>query len=584
MGQEPSSLFLYGDSSIAARTIRQAIYDGPLEMVNYQWSPVILEKIPTLSNGDVLFEPVVVQAGNLIVDGNGNLVKYNEGISYLPIGCHDASCAMIYNSQDPVNVEQMVVRFQLRTGIPWSDGKPLMADDSQYSFEVAKDLYPRTSPNLITLTQSYKALDETTVEWRGVPGFRTSDYAEHFFTPLPRHVWGNIPPEDLLVSEVSTRSPMGWGPYIIQEWTTGDHITLSRNPNYFRNLEGLPSFEKLVFRFVPDGEEALAALLAGECDYLDDTTRIDTQITQLLELQESDRIKVIINTGTAWEQIAFGIVSLNSTLPALFQTKEMRQAVALCIDRQRMVEELFGGKSQLAESYVPAGNPLFNKDVKRYNFDPQAGMKLLDVIGWLDSDNDPKTPRLSQGVPGLSDNTPLEFNFLTTTEEEKQLVAQVVQESLAQCGFKANIMSISPSELFAPGPDGPLFGRNFSMAQVGWVATNKPPCYLYTTQEIPGPYPEYSRGWGGANASGYSNPEFDLACQRALNTLPEDSEHLAAHFQAQTVFSEDLPAIPLYLHSKVIAMRPDMCSTVLDSAEAVGLWDLETFDYGEGCN
>jgi peptide/nickel transport system substrate-binding protein len=422
------------------------------------------------------------------------------------------------------------------------------------------------------------------VEWRGVPGYRTSGYVENFFSPLPRHAWGNILSKDLLTSEISNRMPIGWGPYVIEEWTNGDHITLNRNPNYFRNQEGLPSFDKLVFRFMPDGEEAITALLAGECDYLDETTRIDDQITQLLELQDKNKLKVIINIGTAWEQIVFGIESLHPGLPAFLQTKEMRQAIALCLDRERIVEELFGGKSKVAESYVSADNPLFNKDAKRYNFDPQGGIKLLEAMGWLDGDNDPETPRLSQGVTNIPDNTPLEINFLTTDEEEKQFTAEIIQESLNQCGFEVNVMSIPPSDLLAPGPEGLIFGRNFSMAQFGWVSANEPPCFLYTTQQIPGPYPDYPLGWGGANAGGYSNPEFDFACQKALSTLPGDLEHQTAHFQAQMIFSEELPAIPLYWHPKVVATRPDLCSDISDSPEAIGLWNLETFYFGEGCN
>ena len=49
----------------------------------------------------------------------------------------------------------------------------------------------------------------------------------------------------------------------------------------------------------------------------------------------------------------------------------------------------------------------------------------------------------------------------------------------------------------------------------------EPACFLYTSEEIPGPYPQYPKGWGGANASGYSNLQFDLACRQALNSLPD---------------------------------------------------------------
>jgi peptide/nickel transport system substrate-binding protein len=172
---------------------------------------------------------------------------------------------------------------------------------------------------------------------------------------------------------------------------------------------------------------------------------------------------------------------------------------------------------------------------------------------------------------------------LTTTEDEKQRAAQIIKESLAQCGVQIEIVSLPWEQLFAAGPEGPVFGRNFSMAQFGWISGVEPPCFLYTTQEIPGPYPQSPKGWGGANVSGYSNPTFDQACQQALSTLPDVPEHQAAHFQAQALFAEDLPAIPLYLRLKLIATRPDMCGVTVDPSSDTALWNIESFNYGEGC-
>ncbi len=71
MGKEPKSLFLYGDASAAARNIRQAIYEDPVELLNSASSPGMLEKIPSLAEGDVVFEPVAVQPGGVLVDAMG---------------------------------------------------------------------------------------------------------------------------------------------------------------------------------------------------------------------------------------------------------------------------------------------------------------------------------------------------------------------------------------------------------------------------------------------------------------------------------------------------------------------------------
>lgn len=587
MGQEPASLFLYADSSAAARNIRQAIYDGPFDVLNFDFSPVILETKPTQAAGDVLLEPVQVQPGSSVVDVAGKLTSLGEGVQVLPAGCNDPACALTFTGAAPVQMDQLVVRFKLRPGLAWSDGAPLTADDSLYSYEIARALYPRARSELIDRTQSYQALDDQTVEWRGLPGYRDPSYPAVFFTPLPRHAWGNIPAADLSDNEAASRAPLGWGPYVIQEWTAGDHITLGKNPAYFRSAEGLPVFDQLVLRFVPDRDQALAALLAGECDLLDETTHLETHGAQLLELQESGKAGVFFQPAAAWEHADFGITPYNAPenggpLP-LFGLKETRQAIALCVDRQRLASELFFGQSAVPDSYVPASHPLFNPDVRKYVYDPTAAAALLDSTGWVDADGNPATPRTAQGVAGVPDGTALEFAFLTSDEAEKQRAAAILQESLAGCGIKVNLSAQPVDTLFAPGPEGALFGRKFTLAQFGWVASLQPACYLYASQEIPGPYPQYPRGWGGANASGYSSPDFDRACQQALLTLPEMPEHRLAHFLAQSIFAEDMPALPLYQRLKLAAARPDFCGVAIDSSTDSALWNLESLDYGSDC-
>ena len=584
MGQEPSSLFLYSDASQAARNIRQAIYDGPFDIVQYVLTPVILESIPTQAAGDITFEPMTVQSGSPVVDSTGKLVSLGENVTYLPAGCADFSCAATFTGQQPVSIDQLVVRFKLRSGLLWSDGLPLSADDSQYSFEVAKSLYPRARADIIARTQSYRALDETTVEWRGVPGYRFSGYASTFFPPLPRHAWVSFTTQDLLAAELVNRTPLGWGPYVIDEWTGGDHISLSRNPNYFRSSEGLPYFDRLVFRFVGGAEQALAALLAGECDYLDETTQIQTQSAALSAAQAEDKLRLLQQAGPAWEHLDFGIVSRNAALPPIFQTKESRQALALCIDRQKIATEINTSQPVVLDSYIPPEHPMINAEIKHYAFDPKAAGTLLDTLGWLDEDSNPTTPRLARGVAGIADGAPFEFSLLTTDEPDKIRVGQLVQESLALCGIKMSVTSLPAESLFAAGADGVIFGRNFSLAQFGWTGSLEPPCYLYTTQEIPGDYPEFPKGWGGANPSGYSNLDFDRTCNRAQSTLPELPDYKAAHQLAQSIFADDLPALPLYLRIKMVAINPQICGITLDPSSDSALWNLEKIKSGQACS
>jgi peptide/nickel transport system substrate-binding protein len=68
LGEEPTTLYPYGSLNAASRSVLSAIYDGPMDVVEYGYEPVILEKIPNLEDGDAQIETVTVQLGDQIVD------------------------------------------------------------------------------------------------------------------------------------------------------------------------------------------------------------------------------------------------------------------------------------------------------------------------------------------------------------------------------------------------------------------------------------------------------------------------------------------------------------------------------------
>jgi len=583
LGREPASLFYYDATSIAAQDVLAAVYDGPVDIRGYIPHPVILDKLPSLADRDAIIKPVEVSGGDLIVDSSGDLVTLEAGVTYRPSGCTEAACAQDFPGDGTVQMDQLVLRFKLLPGIQWSDGTPLTSSDSVYSYEVARSLPSSAQPSVVSRTESYTALDDTTLEWVGVPGFQDGFYQTKFFTPLPQHAWSSYTVEELHTQEVSTRKPLGWGPYIMDEWVPGDHLSLHKNPLYFRAGEGIPHFDNLVFRFVSNGDEALDALLAGECDLVDRSVEFASQSARLVELQKDARAQVLYQEDVGWEQLAFGITPIDSQREQIFALKEVRQAIAMCIDREVLVTDQDLNAQLLMVSYVPSSHPLYNPGVQQYDFDLLKANALLESVGWQDPDNDPATPRIAQGVTGVQDGTLFEVEYLVSADAKPQKDALAIQDMLGQCGIRTKIITQQPAEYLAPGPDGPVFGRSFELAQFAWAPSLEPPCYLYLTDQIPGPYPAYPRGWGGANASGYSNPQYDQACQAALYSLPDSAQHQAEHFQAQEIFSQDLPVLPLYSHYSAIVSRPDMCSFTATSAVDSALWNLEELDYGTGC-
>jgi peptide/nickel transport system substrate-binding protein len=580
---EPRSLFLYAAVSTSEQSVLAAIYDGPIDVINFTAQPVILDKMPTLADGDALLQTVQVNSGDLIVDAVGILTTLADGVSYRPGGCSEQACVQTYSGSDPVPMDQLVLHFRLLPGLQWSDGSLLTAADSVYSYEVAHSLYPSALPDRVSRTASYKALDELTVEWVGIPGFMDGLYQAKFFSPLPQHAWAGIPVTELAGADASSRIPLGWGAYVIDDWVAGDHISLHANPLYFRAGEGLPYFNNLVYRFVADEDEALSAVLAGECDLVDQIANLETQTEALLQLYDDGQISLSNQPAFAWDVLEFDLSPLDPDRPAFFASREVRQAVAMCIDRQALVDRLSGGQMLVADNYVPPENPLYNPEAVQYGFDPQAASNLLTSIGWLEVDNDPSTPRTSQGVAGIADGTPFVVQYLVSDDEERRVAAQMVQIDLKQCGLQVDILT-QPAEVYlAAGPEGPVFGRQFDLAQFAWMTAIEPPCSLYLTNEIPGPYPDYPKGWGGVNASGYSNSQYDQACLDALYSLPDSSQHVEKHAEAEAIFAEDLPALPLYWHYRVIAGRTDLCGMAQSAISESMFSELELYNYGESC-
>ena len=89
-------------------------------------------------------------------------------------------------------------------------------------------------------------------------------------------------------------------------------------------------------------------------------------------------------------------------------------------------------------------------------------------------------------------------------------------------------------------------------------------------------------GWSGQNIGGFVDQEFDQACNPALNSLKGQPEYIAAHHEAQRIFAEQLPVLPLFQPLKVAAARPDLCNFEVDPT-GYQYWNIEEFDYGEGC-
>ncbi|MGC9396948.1 MAG: peptide ABC transporter substrate-binding protein [Anaerolineae bacterium] len=574
LGAEPDSLYLYADDSRAARIVRETLYDGPIDTVGYSYHPVIVQRLPSLADGDAVLTTVSVETSAQVVDANGDIVKLAAGTRVRPAGCRADDCTVTFDGQ-PITMDQMQATFILKPDLQWSDGTALTAQDSVYSFDLARDMDTPNWKWLELRTSSYTASDDHTVVWTGLPGFLDPAYRTAFWTPLPAHAWSQHTPAELLTQDAVIRTPLSYGPYVIDAWEPGQYIRLVPNPYYFRTAEGLPYFETLIFRSISNQNVggAIDALMQGQCDILSLDLYLERDLERLREMETTGEGKLHSVSGPIWEHLTFNAdPPPDYEQPAFFQDVRTRRAVAHCINRQAIIEQVTGGLGAVSDAYLPQEHPLYAaEDIILHPYDPPQGQALLEDVGWRDLDGD--GIREAHGIPGFFDGAQFHIHYSTTTADMHAQIGTLIAEDLAACGIKVEVEQLEPAKFFKDGAGTPLYGRHFDLAEFSWLTDVQPPCSLYSSTQIS----SEANQWSGQNFGGYNNPIYDALCEQALAALPGEPAYVTAHGEAQRLFSADLPALPLFFRPSVYVARTDLRGFAPD-AIAVETWNVE--DWG----
>jgi peptide/nickel transport system substrate-binding protein len=237
--------------------------------------------------------------------------------------------------------------------LPPFEGKALVAPDCEYGGKF----------------KSITALDRYTVEFALCAPFPA------FLETLAFSVF-SIYPEEWIESTIGEGvrtaegldNPIGTGPYMVKEWVRGESITFERNPNFYGD-PGIP--ETIVFRWNSEGAARLLELQAGTVDGIDNPSPDDFEVIQgdpALALYEREALNVFY-------------VGMTNTFPP-FDKKEVRQAVAMGIDRERIVDNFYPAGSTVASHFTPCA--IVNGCVgdEWYTFDPVAAKALLAEAGF----------------------------------------------------------------------------------------------------------------------------------------------------------------------------------------------------------
>ncbi len=571
LGYEPESLFVYKNSSQAAWSILEGIYDGPFDIVNNEIFPVMFDSVETVS------ETVAISEGDLVMNSRGEpqLLK-TAGVAE-PQTCENNgdACLLPPEIVDNGQMIQTKITFRLKNGLKWSDGQPLTAQDSVYSWQLAGDPTLKNVKYFVNLTKTYEAPDDHTIIWTGIPGFVPQRISDVFWLPLPKHTMGGLSAEKLSEDESVNRRPIGWGAYQISNWEKGKEIVLTRNPYYLPAVpDQSPFFDQIIFRFYGEaGDNSLAVLRDGACDVIDTSVDLLPELEPILEDVRDQKLAVYIRPQPVWEQLTLNLSPVDENESNLFGEKASRQALAACLDRRMIIREVLYGQSEIPIDLFPsAEQQAAITDTTGTGAETNSGAQQLDMIGWKDEDQNPATPRVAKNVPGIPDGTPLSFALITSDSPYRLKTARLVQNQLGQCGVEITIKTVPFKEIYVGGPDSEIFGRKYQAALLAWGTGAQNPCRLLVSSQIP----SADNHWLGTNVSGYESQMFDRACTAAQAVSPTDeTAKREKHLEIQSIYQKDLPIIPLYFYPSIAASSRFVCGINNTVGSRSLLWNIE---------
>jgi peptide/nickel transport system substrate-binding protein len=203
------------------------------------------------------------------------------------------------------------------------------------------------------------------------------------------------------------QQPVGTGPFKFAEWSSGDHLRVVKNTNYWE--EGKPSLDEIVFQFIKDPQAMVTALEAGTVDLVDPVPTTDA-----VRLRNDSKYQVLVSSNPS----AISILGVNVISPP-FDKKEVRQALNFALNRQRMVDVALSGFGEPRVLPWPATSVAYDAGKARtYTFDLDRAKTLLGEAG----------------VSGFS----TELTFPTNTPEYAQM-GQIFQADLANIGITLSL-------------------------------------------------------------------------------------------------------------------------------------------------
>ncbi len=300
--------------------------------------------------------------------------------------------------------DALTYTFQLKPGVHFHSGKEVTSEDVKFSIE--RVFAPESQSARRSSFGAIASIEAPTPDTLVV----TLESPSISFIYNLTYVWVmNKDATDFTTTEDGT------GPYVLDQWTRGSALALSRFDDYW----GTPAANKeVVFNYFTDATALSNALLTDAVDIV-----TNVQSPDALGLFE-DNPDYVVNNGTSTTK---ELMAFNDRVEP-FDKVEVRKAVYSAIDRAKLLNAVWGDKGTLIGSMVPPTDPWYIDLVDENPYDPELAQQLLADAGYADG---------------------FEFTLDTPTYDPHPLVAEFIKSELAKVGVTVNINPITSDEWYS---------------------------------------------------------------------------------------------------------------------------------------
>lgn len=434
--------------------------------------------------------------------------------------------------------------FDIREGEQWSDGEPLTAEDVAWTYTtmMTNEAAATANGNFVGNFAEVTAPDATTVEI-------TLDEPQSTMLALdipivPEHVWSDV--DDFARFNNDEFPVVGSGPFVLTDHEPNRSITLEANPDHWR---GPPNFDRLVFRYYDDQDASVEALRKGEVSFVEGLTPAQADALD-------DEANITVNNAAGKRFEGFTINPGAETQdgrefgdghPAL-QDKTLRQAIMAAIDKDEIVETVYGGYAEAAEGYIPARYEDYTWEPEgddRIDFAPDAAEAMLDEAGYEMGED---------GVRESPGGDPLELRMHVHNDDPARVaIGKLMAEWLGDIGIEIDNRTVDPGVL-----SDALYAGEYDLIFTGWTVNPDPDIVLgiHTCDALP-TEPGTMRG-----DAYFCNEGYDELYDKQLAEF-DDPDQRASHIRdMQAILYEEAVVNVLTYPNAVEAYRSDQIADI----------------------